>query len=87
MSTTAVASIEEEFNPLGLQLFSIFFFTALVFLALIPIKVPACKKSPRALSVLNAFAGGVFLSMAFVHILPEAVGQYQGWADDQEKAE
>jgi len=27
---------------------------------------------------MNCFAGGVFLAMAFIHILPEAVEQYYG---------
>jgi len=30
-----------------------------------------CRKNPKILGIGNAFAGGVFVSIAFMHILPE----------------
>jgi zinc transporter ZupT len=45
-------------------------------IGLIPVKVERCRKSPAFLGVANAFAGGVFLAIAFMHILPEAAGDY-----------
>ena len=51
-----------------MKIVSIVFFLALVFIALIPLKVQSCRKNHNFLSILNAFAGGVFLSMALVHI-------------------
>jgi len=33
---------------------------------------------------MNCFAGGVFLAMAFIHILPEAVEQYYGFMTGEE---
>jgi zinc transporter ZupT len=35
-----------------------------------------CRKNPRILGVGNAFAGGVFIAIAFVHILPEQAELY-----------
>ena len=38
----------------------------------------SCRESPKILGIANAFAGGVFLAIAFMHILPE---QAEVWAD------
>lgn len=43
---------------------------------LIPLLCKRCTANPKALSLLNAFASGVFLAMALVHIQPEAVSDY-----------
>lgn len=37
-----------------------------------------CRESPKALGIANAFAGGVFIAIALMHILPE---QSQAWND------
>lgn len=34
------------------------------------------RESPKILGIANAFAGGVFLAIAFVHILPEETENY-----------
>jgi zinc transporter 1/2/3 len=44
---------------------------------LVPIKVKACARNVEVLGIANAFAGGVFLSIALMHILPEAVETYE----------
>lgn len=75
----------EDSGLVGLKIFAILFFFALVWIALIPLKCPKVKQSVRCLSILNAFAGGVFLSMAFVHILPEAIESYTKWFKSSEK--
>lgn len=43
---------------------------------LVPFLNKKIRHYPNAISVANCFAAGVFLSLAFVHILPEAVGYY-----------
>ena len=35
-----------------------------------------CRSSQLTLSMINCFTRGVFLSMALIHILPEAVEKY-----------
>lgn len=30
-----------------------------------------CRESPKAMGIANSFAAGVFLAIAFLHILPE----------------
>jgi zinc transporter ZupT len=35
---------------------------------------------------MNSFAGGVFLAMAFIHILPESVEQYNEAMEEEEPA-
>mmetsp|Transcript_22728 Transcript_22728/g.16097 ORF Transcript_22728/g.16097 Transcript_22728/m.16097 type:complete len:131 (-) Transcript_22728:280-672(-) len=37
-----------------------------------------CRESPKCLGIANAFSGGVFIAIAFVHILPESA---EGYAD------
>lgn len=44
---------------------------------LIPVIFKKVRAFPNAISIMNCFAGGVFLAMALVHILPEAVEQYE----------
>lgn len=38
---------------------------------MIPIKCKAFNESPKFLNVANSFSGGVFLTIACVHIMPE----------------
>jgi len=47
---------------------------------IIPKVWPACRKSETALSFLNCFSAGIFLSMALIHMMPEAAEIYESWA-------
>jgi zinc transporter ZupT len=38
---------------------------------LIPTWSKSCRQSPAIMGIANSFAGGVFLAIALVHILPE----------------
>jgi zinc transporter 1/2/3 len=38
---------------------------------LLPIKVEAVRNSVKWSGIANAFAGGIFLSLGLVHLLPE----------------
>lgn len=40
---------------------------------MIPTWSESCRKSPKILGIANAFAGGVFLAIAFMHITPEMI--------------
>ena len=42
------------------------------------VKCKAIKNSPKILGVANAFAGGVFIAIALMHIMPE---QVEAWAE------
>ena len=57
----------------------------IVYLGLIPAYSKYCRSSKLALSLMNCFAGGVFLAMAFIHILPESVESYN--AEMEKRAE
>lgn len=46
------------------------------FAGMLPIRWKVFRANATFLSILNCFAGGVFLAMAFVHILPESVNTY-----------
>ena len=52
-------------------IFIIIAFLEAAILGVIPIKSAKFRKSPMALGVANAFSGGVFLAIAFMHIMPE----------------
>ena len=38
-----------------------------------PICSPSCRESPKILGIANSFAGGIFLGIAFMHIMPEEI--------------
>ena len=61
---------------MSLKISLIFILFFVCYLGLIPAYSKYCRGSKVTLSLMNCFSGGVFLSMAFIHILPEAVGQY-----------
>ena len=52
---------------------------------LIPTWSKSCRESPKILGVANSFAGGVFLAIALMHILPEAVGDWVEYNEDKGK--
>ena len=51
----------------------IFVFFLIAFLGIIPRVLGSCRESKAALSFMNCFAGGVFLAIALIHILPEEI--------------
>ena len=61
---------------LSLKIALIFILFFICYLGLIPAYSKYCRNSQLTLSLMNCFAGGVFLAMAFVHILPESVETY-----------
>lgn len=73
------ASSKIPTNVLIFQLcFMAFIFLEAFLTGLVPTWSRSCRESPRVLGYANAFAGGVFLAIAFCHIMPEAAG---GWTD------
>jgi len=58
--------------------FCIFVFLEAFLTGLIPTWSKSCRESPKILSIANSFAAGVFLAIAFVHILPE---EARNWAE------
>jgi len=58
---------------MGLKIALIVILFFVCYLGLIPAYSKYCRSSQLSLSLMNCFAGGVFLAMAFIHILPEAV--------------
>ena len=38
---------------------------------LLPIKIPSLKNSTKWSGIANSFAGGIFLAIALIHLLPE----------------
>jgi zinc transporter ZupT len=70
------AEEDDEKTLLGLKIALIFICFGIIYLGLIPAYSKHCRSSKVTLSLMNCFAGGVFLAMAFMHILPEAVDTY-----------
>ena len=58
--------------------FTVWIFLEALFAGLFPTFSKSCRESPKILGVANSFAAGVFLSIAFIHILPEEV---ENWAN------
>mmetsp|Transcript_12980 Transcript_12980/g.19696 ORF Transcript_12980/g.19696 Transcript_12980/m.19696 type:complete len:486 (+) Transcript_12980:98-1555(+) len=86
-AAASVASSPSPYNiPLyGWKLIFQFFLTTLNILCwLVPLRAKAISENKVALSLANAFSGGVFLSLAFGHLIPacaegfqEAIAVYQ----------
>lgn len=53
------------------------------YIGLIPKACGACLKNQYPLSFLNCFSAGIFLAMALIHVMPEAINTYEGWACSQ----
>eukprot|EP00586_Coscinodiscus_wailesii_P016120 CAMPEP_0172512012 /NCGR_PEP_ID=MMETSP1066-20121228/240972_1 /TAXON_ID=671091 /ORGANISM="Coscinodiscus wailesii, Strain CCMP2513" /LENGTH=399 /DNA_ID=CAMNT_0013291623 /DNA_START=267 /DNA_END=1463 /DNA_ORIENTATION=- len=57
-----------------------FFLTSInVICWLVPLKSKRISENKLALSIANAFSGGVFLTLAFGHLLPECVHGFHGY--------
>jgi len=58
----------------GLKVGFIFGILIVTFISgFVPIKWDSCRKNQTALSVANTFGGGVFLAIAFMHLIPETM--------------
>ena len=66
----------EPYNLLKI-FFIIVAFCEAFFMGMLPVKVKRCRNSITALGVANAFAGGIFVAIALMHILPEAVEEWE----------
>lgn len=51
---------------------------------IVPTKVPWCKNSINVLGIANAFSGGVFMAIAFIHIMPEVADDYSDYLHPHE---
>ena len=60
----------------------IFFFLTL-FSGILPAKNAKCKDNQTILGIANSFAGGVFLAISLMHIMPEEVGDYNELYEDE----
>jgi zinc transporter ZupT len=95
-TTTAVATHTDDHADeagsmdtlMKLKIALIVILFCIVYLGLIPAYSKVFRSSKLVLSLMNSFAGGVFLAMAFIHILPESVEQYNdAMAAAEEKSE
>lgn len=70
------------------QLIFIVFVFGLSFISgILPHKIPWCKNSVNILGIANAFSGGVFLAIAFMHILPEVTKDYEEYLHPDEESQ
>lgn len=81
MTAASAAGLPTPYNiPLNMwKVIFQFFLTALnVACWLIPLKANKMTENKLAMSIANAFSGGVFLSLAFGHLIPECVHGFEG---------
>jgi len=83
-----VASVDAVSNALGRWgvslkgwkiIFQIFLTTLNILCWLLPLRAKKFSENKKALSLANAFSGGVFLSLAFGHLIPECVHGFEGY--------
>jgi len=61
--------------------FCVFAFCEAFFAGIFPTLSKTCRESPKILGIANSFAAGVFMGIAFLHILPEEIEIWNGlWA-------
>ena len=75
---------EEGVNIVRFKIIIIIVFFVICMAGIIPKAWSGCAKREWALSLLNCFAAGMFLAMALMHLLPEGVELYDGWAAEHE---
>jgi zinc transporter 1/2/3 len=81
----ATAEATKAVTPYGIPLngwkiiFQAFLTTLNVLCWLIPLRSKKISENKLALSLANAFSGGVFLSLAFGHLIPECVHGFEGY--------
>jgi len=74
-------------TPFGLPLnlwkviFQIFLTTLNVLCWLIPLRAKKISDNELGLGLANAFSGGVFLSLAFGHLIPECIHGFEGYPE------
>jgi hypothetical protein len=80
----ATAEATKAVTPYGIPLngwkviFQAFLTTLNVLCWLIPLRTKKITENKLGLSLANAFSGGVFLSLAFGHLIPECVHGFEG---------
>ena len=72
---------------LKLKIATIVILFFVVYLGLIPAYSKYFRSSKVLLSLMNCFAGGLFLAMALIHILPEAAEHYNDTMEKMAEAE
>lgn len=83
--TEAVTEAAAKVMPYNIPLngwkviFQAFLTTLNVLCWLIPLRSKKISENKLALSLANAFSGGVFLSLAFGHLIPECVHGFEGY--------
>ena len=70
---------EEGVNIVRFKIIIIIVFFICCMAGIIPKAWSGCAKREWALSLLNCFAAGMFVAMALMHLLPEAVELYGSW--------
>ena len=67
------------------QVIFIFFIMIMAFVSgVLPTKIPWCKNSINILGIANAFSGGVFIAIAFMHIMPEQTSSYASYRQSKD---
>ena len=80
-ATTITETIPTPYNiPLNIWkiMFQIFLTALNVACWLIPLRAKTISENKLALGLANAFSGGVFLTLAFGHLIPECVHGFEG---------
>ena len=52
-------------------------------LGMVPVKIKSFRENPKVLGIANAFAGGVFLAICLMHIMPEQSESWQGLSGEK----
>jgi threonine/homoserine/homoserine lactone efflux protein len=69
--------MEDNTSILVIKVVFIFVCFIMTFLAgLVPMKWRACRNNDKWLGLANTFSGGVFLAIAFIHLIPETASIY-----------
>ncbi len=77
MATTDPTNVEPDPNALYLKIgFIIFIFFLAIGSGILPLKLQSFKNNSTAIGLANSFSGGLFLSIALFHVLPDLGERY-----------
>ena len=75
---------EQGLNIAKFKIITLIVLFVICMVGIIPKVWSGCGKRELAMSLTNCFAAGMFLAMAFMHLLPEGVELFEGWAAENE---
>ena len=84
-ATVEVDTHDHDHEGEGAKILWLFIMFAICYFGILPKAWPKCRDSQTFLSLLNAYAGGIFLAVAFMHIAPHSIHAFDRYRTELEE--